>query len=77
MYGYYQGFGSHDPFGGFVMIVFGFFIVLFVIWLIKSSMSHMHHGHMGNTSLDILKERYAKGEINKEEFEIKKKDLSI
>lgn len=54
-----------------VVIIAG--IVLFVRWVAGQTKCG-HNGHE-KTSLDILKERYAKGEINKEEFEEKKKDL--
>ena len=42
-------------------------------------MSHSDHGHGGSSESespeDIVKRRYAAGEINKEEFETLKKDL--
>lgn len=50
-------------------------IVLFIIWFAKQ-MSGKTSKDKEKSAQDILKERYAKGEINKEEFENKKKDLT-
>lgn len=36
---------------------------------------HWHEMSRGQSALDILNERYVKGEINKEEYEQKKKDI--
>jgi putative membrane protein len=50
-------------------------LVLGIRWLIsqgRESRSTMH----SDTALDILRQRYARGEIDKEEFEAKKRDLS-
>ena len=67
-------------FGGIVMIVFWILILVGLIflikWLIQSIGRDKATGSSRNRSLDILKERYAKGEIDKQEFESKKKDLS-
>ena len=78
------GFGNNPMgwgfgwFGGIFMLIFWILIIAGIVALVRwlmMSQSHGMHGHKGNNALDILKEHYAKGEINKEEFETKKKDL--
>ena len=84
--GYYYG-PSHmgmGILGGFLSIVFWVLIVWLIIAVIRrlsggrgSWMMHHHDwDHMGShRAVSILKERYAKGELSKEEFESKKKDI--
>jgi len=58
--------------------IIGLIIVIAVIWMIVKSMNRGTGSTTqspGKSALDILKERYAKGEIDKEEFEKRKKDL--
>jgi putative membrane protein len=45
-------------------------IVLGIRWLLSQS-----RGPRSDSALEILRERYARGEINKEEFEARKRDL--
>lgn len=72
MMGYgFSGFG-----GGIVMILFWILIIVGVVALAKYAMGNgKKSGGINKTALDILNERYAKGEIDKDEFESKKKDL--
>jgi putative membrane protein len=56
--------------------MFGFILFFFVIWMIVRNAGHNRlRPWKSDTALDILKERYAKGEIGKEEFDQKSKDL--
>ncbi len=61
-------------FGGLFMIVFWGGLIALIVWgvirLTKRTDSTPTH-----SPLDIAKERYARGEINKEQFEQIKKDL--
>jgi putative membrane protein len=79
-----DGFGMMRGFGwGFVGIGFIFMVAFWalVIWGIVSlirwfaAMAGSNPAHHGASALEILAQRYARGEINKEEFEQKKKDL--
>ncbi|MFA6415635.1 MAG: SHOCT domain-containing protein [Candidatus Paceibacterota bacterium] len=46
-----------------------------VIYLIISLLRRTPHHYEGNNAVEILKERYARGEVTKEQFEVIKKDL--
>jgi putative membrane protein len=72
-YGY--GYGGWGIFGFLWMTLCGALIIIGIIVLVRW-LGHGWHDH-GHSALDILKERYAKGEIDKKEFEEKKRDLEV
>jgi len=79
MYGIYNGYGGWGNMmgwsgGGIMMVLFWVAVIYFFVWLVRNNKTNGIDSN--KKALDILKERYAKGEIDKKEFEEKKKDLS-
>ena len=67
-------------FGMVSMIMFWGLIIVGLVtlirWLIQNTNSKGHNSvSEGTTAIDILKERYARGEIDRDEFESMKKDI--
>lgn len=60
---------------GWGMWLIPLLILLAIYYFIKNN-SKNKKGQATETPLDILKKRYAKGEITKEQFEDMKKDLT-
>jgi len=64
---------GHGFLGLLFMIIFWGAVIYFIVHLVNSSKKN--HGS-NKTALEHLNERYAKGEITKEQFETMKKDIA-
>ena len=75
MWGYMDHYGWGGM--GFGMLLFWGLLIVGIVMLVKCTMSSGSCGKRDGekSALDILKERYARGEIEREEFEQKKHDL--
>ena len=71
---YYNGFYPSSMFWGLGSLFHILFWVV-LIYLLIQVFKHSKHSFKNDRSQDILKERYAKGEITKEQFESIRKDL--
>ncbi len=69
MTGFGMGFGW---FGFLMMAIFWIAIIAAALWFIRNLFpqnNNTNSGEMPDTPLTILKKRYARGEISKEEYE--------
>ena len=56
-----------------ILMILG--IVLLVVWVVQKTRIG-ERSRVEESALEILKKRYARGEISKEEYEEKKRDIS-
>ena len=71
----HQGMGWWMVFGWVWVVVFWGGLIALIVWGIKK-LTERGSSTPKHDSLDIAKERYAKGEISREEFNQIQKDLS-
>ena len=74
-----MGWGPTGWFAPLGMILFWVLMILVIVLLIRRIRTSKGSGRetelVAESALEILKKRYARGEINKEEYSEKKKDL--
>jgi putative membrane protein len=65
--------------GGVLMLVFWVAIIILIVMFFQrlGPYDRARHSQESQTAFEILKQRYAKGEITKQEFETMKKDILV
>jgi len=74
-WGYGYGYGvAHMIFWVVILVA----VVAVIVWLVRSTGTGVHQLSPPRRSagLDVLEERYARGEINRDEYLQKKKDIA-
>ena len=72
------GYGMAGGFGWMFMVLWWVLIVIGIVALVKwmgTSSDSRGRSDGGSRALDILKERYARGEIDDQDFQKRKRDL--
>jgi len=59
----------------FMMVLFWVLVIIGIVLAIRW-LTNQRREKPSDSALEILRQRYARGEIDKEEFEAKKRDLS-
>jgi putative membrane protein len=68
MMGYYSNWGMMGWFGGIMMILFWLALVLLVVWIVRATVPAQRRDD-GDVALDLLRRRFAAGEISQAEYE--------
>ena len=70
------GDGGIRPFGMIIWLVIIIAVIAFVSWAVSARSSRMRHERRsGSVALELLEQRYARGEIGRDEYLQKKNDM--
>lgn len=77
MYGHTNGMFSGGMFfgGGILMWIFWLVLLVVLVYVLKDIFGSINKNSSSDKAMEILKQRFARGEIDEAEFEQRKKQL--